>query len=185
MGKIKYCQLCGRNVYAEREFNWLVFIFFLGIFYLPFYFLKPERCPICKSTQLTPVQVGEGPSPLAVRERAQLQVPRAAWPVRRPAALAAPTAMAVGVQLASDPRYQAGFQGNILNIGRDPSNEMVISDSQASRFHARITMTPNGYVIEDLGSANGTYVNGHRITRAALPVGAQIRIGHSHLHFRG
>lgn len=185
MSNIAYCELCGRNVTPEREFNWLVFIFLLGIFYLPFFLLKPACCPICKSTALTPAQVGAGASPLAVRGRAAPQAPRWSSPAPPPAAYAAPTAMAAALQLASDPRYQAGFRGNSLHIGRDPTNEMVVADSQASRFHARITRTHNGYVIEDLNSANGTYVNGHPITSAQLLPGAQIRIGHTVLIFRG
>jgi pSer/pThr/pTyr-binding forkhead associated (FHA) protein len=49
-------------------------------------------------------------------------------------------------------------------IGRDLSNDIVISDSEVSRRHSRIFMQGNNYVIEDLGSTNGTFVNGQRLT---------------------
>lgn len=185
MSNVAYCELCGRNVKPEREFNWLVFIFLLGLFYLPFYFMKPESCPICKSTALTPVRAGAGPSPFAPQGGAQPPPRQMVRPAPQPVALAAPTALAAGVQLASDPRYQAGFQGNVLNIGRDPSNQMVLTDSLASRHHARIASSHSGYVIEDMNSANGTYVNGRAITRASLRQGDRIRIGNTSLIFRG
>lgn len=49
-------------------------------------------------------------------------------------------------------------------IGRDASCEIVIPDRQVSRFHARLLPTPEGVVLEDLGSKNGTFVNGATIS---------------------
>lgn len=48
-------------------------------------------------------------------------------------------------------------------IGRDVTNEVVVGDAEVSRQHARLTRTPGGYVLEDLGSTNGTFVNGERL----------------------
>ena len=52
----------------------------------------------------------------------------------------------------------------IIMMGRDVTNDIVIGDAEMSRQHARLTRTPGGYVVEDLGSTNGTFVNGERLT---------------------
>lgn len=48
-------------------------------------------------------------------------------------------------------------------MGRDASCDIVISDRQVSRFHARLTPTAEGVLVEDMGSKNGTYCNGIRL----------------------
>jgi hypothetical protein len=51
LAKLRYCTLCKRNVEAKKGFNWLVFIFLLGVPYLLFHMLfKRRRCPMCKSS---------------------------------------------------------------------------------------------------------------------------------------
>ncbi len=50
-----------------------------------------------------------------------------------------------------------------LVIGRDASCDVMIADRQVSRFHARLTPTGEGVILEDMGSKNGTYHNGHLI----------------------
>lgn len=50
-----------------------------------------------------------------------------------------------------------------LFIGRDLSNDVVINDPEISRRHARLFLQGNGYVLEDLGSTNGSFVNGQRL----------------------
>ena len=48
-------------------------------------------------------------------------------------------------------------------VGRDQSCDIVISDRQISRYHARFTPTEEGVLLEDLGSKNGTFYNGARL----------------------
>lgn len=48
-------------------------------------------------------------------------------------------------------------------VGRDLSNDIVINDPEISRRHARLFQQGNGYVLEDLGSTNGSFVNGQRL----------------------
>jgi hypothetical protein len=48
-------------------------------------------------------------------------------------------------------------------IGRDLGNDIVINDPEMSRRHARVYLQGQNYVIEDLGSTNGSYVNGQRL----------------------
>ena len=49
-------------------------------------------------------------------------------------------------------------------IGRDIECNLVIPDTKASRRHCRVTRTGADFIVEDLGSKNGTYVDGQRIT---------------------
>ena len=50
-----------------------------------------------------------------------------------------------------------------ISVGRDPSNDIVINDAEVSRKHARLLFQDGSYVLEDLGSTNGTYINGQRL----------------------
>lgn len=50
-----------------------------------------------------------------------------------------------------------------LIIGRDPLSDIIINDPEVSRQHARISQTDDGFQIEDLGSTNGTFVEGKRL----------------------
>lgn len=52
---------------------------------------------------------------------------------------------------------------NEIYIGRDVNNDIVINDAEVSRKHARLLLTAGGYVLEDLGSTNGSFVNGQRL----------------------
>lgn len=53
---------------------------------------------------------------------------------------------------------------DLLTVGRDPGNDIVIGDPQVSRHHARIRRQGSLMVIEDVGSTNGTYINGMLLT---------------------
>ncbi|HLF73281.1 MAG TPA: FHA domain-containing protein [Anaerolineales bacterium] len=55
------------------------------------------------------------------------------------------------------------LEGDQLMIGRDSTNDIVINDAEVSRRHARLIFQGGKYVLEDLGSTNGTFVNGQRL----------------------
>ncbi|OUN89166.1 MULTISPECIES: FHA domain-containing protein [Enorma] len=63
------------------------------------------------------------------------------------------------------------------SIGRDPANAIFLNDMTVSRTHAKIVRTPFGTTIEDLGSLNGTWVDGAIVTAAPLHDGSTVQIG--------
>jgi ABC-2 type transport system ATP-binding protein len=63
-------------------------------------------------------------------------------------------------------------------IGRDPGADLVIADSEASGKHASFVLRDGGVAVEDLGSTNGTFVNGKRVTgRQQLQAGDRVQLG--------
>ena len=68
-------------------------------------------------------------------------------------------------------------------LGRDPGADFVLDDELASRRHAQVVGRGGGWILEDLGSTNGTQVNGRRTKRAVLADGDTIRIGTTVLRF--
>ncbi len=70
------------------------------------------------------------------------------------------------------------LQSEDLSIGRDISNHIVINNAEVSRHHARLRLRAGSYVIEDLGSTNGTFVNGQRLLGPhSLRHGETIKLG--------
>src|SRR5208337_4765601 len=59
--------------------------------------------------------------------------------------------------------HKVSFHGDTMVIGRDPRCDVPLEYPMVSWRHARLTRTPDGILLEDLGSRNGTYVNGVRI----------------------
>ncbi|MBV8159514.1 MAG: FHA domain-containing protein, partial [Acidimicrobiia bacterium] len=76
--------------------------------------------------------------------------------------------------------------GGRLSIGRADTNDVAVSgDERASRLHALVESLPAGWSVRDLGSTNGTFVNGERIVaERALRAGDEIRVGDTTLVFR-
>lgn len=73
----------------------------------------------------------------------------------------------------------------ILTIGRHPDSHIFLQDELVSRNHALVRREGDDYVILDLGSANGTFVNGQPIAVATpLKSGDLIRLGHSQMRFQ-
>lgn len=64
-----------------------------------------------------------------------------------------------------------------LFIGRDSSNDIRVPDETCSRHHARIIEVGGRVVVKDLGSHNGIFLNGQRITEAVLKPGERLTIG--------
>ena len=83
------------------------------------------------------------------------------------------------------PRLLAFRTSNLL-IGRLPDNHLALNHGSVSRRHARIAVTPRGVTIEDMGSQNGTTVNGAAVNSAQqIRPGDVLRIGHVPLFYFG
>ncbi len=74
--------------------------------------------------------------------------------------------------------------GAIATIGRTPDNDIAIKERAVSRHHARIALTEGGFVITDLNSGNGTFVNGQRISECGLANGDRVELGELCFVFR-
>lgn len=70
-----------------------------------------------------------------------------------------------------------------LSIGRSEDRDVVIPDPASSRHHCQITLMGDDYVLRDMGSANGVYVNAVRVRDCTLADGDLIRIGNTEMRF--
>ena len=63
----------------------------------------------------------------------------------------------------------------------EAANELALTDPTVSRIHAEVKIEDQRAVVRDLGSTNGTRVNGHRVTELVLGEGDRIQIGETSL----
>ncbi|MBK7861679.1 MAG: FHA domain-containing protein [Archangiaceae bacterium] len=75
------------------------------------------------------------------------------------------------------------FKGVRLVIGRTPGVDLQLTDQSVSRRHVELVVGDGGVILRDLGSGNGTKVNGEKITEKALVHGDEIHIGKTKLRF--
>ena len=129
------------------------------------------------------------------------RVPRAARPVGRPATRPATRPRSATAPARSSPRGRlpghlvitegalAGTHVELaeapVTIGRAPESTLLLTDEYASNHHARLLPHNGQWLLEDLGSTNGTYLNHAKVT-APTPVGigAKVRIGKTVLELR-
>jgi len=84
------------------------------------------------------------------------------------------------------PTSRMPLPAKALRIGRVPDNDVVLSDLNVSRYHAELRKSPAGsYEIVDLGSHNGTFVNGQRVTSQVLTEQDLVSIGSSTFRLSG
>jgi serine/threonine protein kinase len=82
------------------------------------------------------------------------------------------------LRLMTKPVKVFHLKGDHLSIGRNPDCQIMIEDMNVSRHHAELLLTPEGYKIKDLGSKNGTFVNGKQVVGVSpLSPGDEIRLG--------
>ncbi len=69
------------------------------------------------------------------------------------------------------------LEDDVTHLGRHPDSEIMLDDITVSRRHVTIERTPQGYMVSDAGSLNGTYINQQRVDRALLRHGDELQIG--------
>lgn len=79
--------------------------------------------------------------------------------------------------------YSIYLEGERTRIGRSDENDLVLQDPRASRFHAEIERRPEGYVLRDLESTNGTMVGDRRISERLLEDGDTLTMGETEMRF--
>ena len=67
--------------------------------------------------------------------------------------------------------------GDVVTAGREPDSDLFLDDVTVSRQHAELRRMTGGWLLRDVGSLNGTYVNRHRIEEIALAPGDEVQIG--------
>jgi predicted component of type VI protein secretion system len=70
------------------------------------------------------------------------------------------------VRRGPQPNQTYDLNKDIVTLGRDITNDIVINDPEVSRHHLRLARGAGGFTIEDLGSTNGTFINGQRLSGA-------------------
>lgn len=102
-------------------------------------------------------------------------VPRSAAPTRRGKRSSGRKLTVVDGELKGT---AVPLSGSVITIGRAPDSTIVLSDDYVSTRHARIYPSGSDWVVEDLGSTNGTWINKTRVTVPTIvEPGADLRIG--------
>jgi pSer/pThr/pTyr-binding forkhead associated (FHA) protein len=126
-----------------------------------------------------------GPSTTARRGKArQAQAPRQGRPARPPrAGRGSPRVLVVTAGALKGTSLDLSQQQ--ITLGRANDATLVLNDDYASSRHARIFPQDGQWIVEDLGSTNGTYLDRQKVTRPMpVPLGVPIRIGKTVLELR-
>jgi FHA domain-containing protein len=88
------------------------------------------------------------------------------------------------VQTDGGPAARFDLGAALIAIGRAADNDVILDDPQVSRHHCQLKLQHGAYGLVDLGSRNGSSVNGQRVEEIALADGDRIRIGNTSVEFR-
>jgi transcriptional regulator with GAF, ATPase, and Fis domain len=87
-----------------------------------------------------------------------------------------PTGM-MAIVLSGSAKGTTKALGDGLRIGKAPDNDLVLADDTVSRHHCELSRTADGVLVRDLGSTNGTRVQGARVTEAVVTPGTVLKVG--------
>ena len=152
------------------EITTILNLCFLGLLYL--FFLRVLQAVWSGSTTRVSVQQVQSRKVFKAAKKKQPTV-RRGQPTRL--AVLEPAEIAGGEYLLE----------NELAIGRASSCHIVLDDSFISQLHARVMLTKDGVAVEDLGSTNGTYLNGEQLHESRLAsIGDVIKVGNIVMELR-
>src|SRR5262249_29321807 len=131
-------------------------------------------------------RVSSGEKPASARgqlagEHSALETLPAGDAIRMPVA----TVRRFHLTVVEGPKVGLTYQSrqDVCSIGSHPSNDLVIEDPTVSRFHCEIRITPQGTVVRDLDSRNGTILDGVQVLSGVLRGGSLLRLGASAARF--
>jgi DNA-binding NtrC family response regulator len=84
---------------------------------------------------------------------------------------------------ADDPAQEWAFDKEEVRLGSMDDNDIVLRDDTVSRYHCKIVQEDTGYVLVDLRSTNGTFVNKVRVREAFLKPGCTVSVGQTNMRF--
>ena len=133
-----------------------------------------------------PIKVGDviliGTTKIVVEALSAETAPAGAQPPAMPAAHAGPAKPSLRLVFTAGPNKGQIHLATerVTSIGRRKrDNDIALFDTGISNRHAEIRLGPDGFVLVDIGSKNGTFLNGHRVQHSPLKMGDQIQVGRS------
>jgi pSer/pThr/pTyr-binding forkhead associated (FHA) protein len=88
------------------------------------------------------------------------------------------------VRTQGAPQVRFDLGGALISIGRASDNDVIVDDPEVSRHHCQLKLQHGAYSLADLGSRNGSWINGQPVSEVALGPGDLIRIGSTEIEFQ-
>jgi hypothetical protein len=106
-----------------------------------------------------------------------------AMPTRPPAPAAAGPKAELTIESGPDAGHSHPAGEKALRLGRSPDNDVILRDPATSGHHARLERRGDVFWVVDLGSTNGTFVNGESVQEKQLNDGDRLTVGQNSVHF--
>jgi FHA domain-containing protein len=130
------------------------------------------------------VDVVAEPSPEPMPIQASEQTMVLARPGHEPATPDSASRAYLLVHTDGAPRVRFDLGGAVISIGRASDNDVIVDDPEVSRHHCQLKLQHGAYSLADLGSRNGSWINGQPVSEVALGPGDVIQIGSTEIEFQ-